>query len=485
MQQINRFLRFCAVLVLLVSTWSHVSAIQQPSAGTATAGAPATVAPVKPADLDPAALNAKIEEYMQGAVKTNGFTGTILLARDGKPLVSKGYGYANIEWQIPNTSQTKFRLGSITKQFTSMLVMQLREQGKLKLEDSVCAFLTPCPDTWKPVTIHHLLTHTSGIPTYTGLPEWRKVNMMPKTIDEMIGFFRDLPLQWTPGEKYAYNNSGYFLLGAVIEKITGKKYEDVLRDQIFAPLGMSDTGYDWSATIIPRRASGYTGRPPDLRNAAAIDMQQPYAAGALYSTTEDLLKWDQALYTEKLLPAAAKQVMWTPYKENYAYGWIIGNPSPQTFGHRRVSHGGGINGFTTVIIRLPDVNVTSIVLANNDSLTGGAGVIGRDLLAIYYGQPYSIPKPRTVATVDPSIYDRYVGKYEIRPEFVFTVTREGNSLMTQATGQGKIEVFPESETRFFPKVVDATITFEKDASGKVVALVLTQGGRDQRGKKIE
>ena len=130
---------------------------------------------------------------MQGHVKTNGFSGSILLAREGKPLVSKGYGLANIEWEIPNTPQTKFRIGSITKQFTSMAVMQLREQGKLKLEDSVCVYVAPCPEAWKAVTIHHLLTHTSGIPSYTGLAEWRKVMMAPKTVDEMIGFFRDLP----------------------------------------------------------------------------------------------------------------------------------------------------------------------------------------------------------------------------------------------------------------------------------------------------
>lgn len=487
MQQINRIRHVCALLLLLGAGFSHSQVLAQAPAPPAAppASTASTITPAKPAPLDPAARAAKIEEYMQGHVKTNGFSGAILLASEGKPLVSKGYGFANVEWQIPNTPQTKFRIGSITKQFTSMAVMQLREQGKLKLEDSVCAYVAPCPDTWKAVTIHHLLTHTSGIPSYTGLADWRKVMMAPKTIDEMIGFFRDLPLQWTPGDKFAYNNSGYFLLGAVIEKASGKKYEEVVREQIFTPLGMADSGYDWSATIIPHRASGYSGRPPAVRNAAPLDMQQPYAAGSLYSTTEDLLKWDQALYTDRLLPAAAKQTMWTPFRENYAYGWTIVSPSPATFLHRRIVHTGGINGFSSIIIRLPDANVTAVVLTNNDSLPGGAGAVGRDLLAIYFGQPYTVPTPRTVAKVDPSIYDRYVGKYELRPDFIMTVTREGNSLMTQATGQGKLEVFPESETRFFPKVMEATIAFEKDAAGKVVALVLTQGGREQRAKKIE
>ncbi|HXG69003.1 MAG TPA: serine hydrolase [Gemmatimonadaceae bacterium] len=484
MQQIYRFLTAFGLSFLLAAA-SGSAALAQSAAPPAAP--PAAVTPASPAPLDPAALAGKIDEYMQAQARVNGFTGSILLAREGQPLVSKGYGFANIEWQIPNTPQTKFRIGSVTKQFTSMSVMQLREQGKLKLEDFVCVYVSPCPDAWKPVTIHHLLTHTSGIPTFTGLPEWRKVNMVPKTVDEMIDFFRELPLQWVPGEKYAYNNSGYFLLGAVIEKAAGKKYEQVLREQIFTPLDMVDSGYDWSATIIPRRASGYSGRPPAVSNAAALDMQQPYSAGSLYSTTGDLLKWDQALYTDRLLPAAARQTMWTPFRDNYAYGWTIVPPATATFGHRRVEHGGGINGFSAMIVRLPETNVTSIVLANTDALPGaGAAAVARDLLAIYYGQSYTLPAPRIVAKVDPAIYDQYVGKYELSPTSIMTVTREGNSLMAQPTGQPKIEVFPESETKFFPQVrIEATITFEKDASGKVVALMLTHGGRNQRAKKIE
>jgi CubicO group peptidase (beta-lactamase class C family) len=343
-----------------------------------------------PAPLDRPALERKIDELLAAHARVNRFSGTVLVASRGTPLVAKGVGYANIEWQIPNTTKTKFRIGSITKQFTSMLVMQLREQGKVRLEDSVCIYVAPCPDAWKSVTIHHLLTHTSGIPTYTGIASWREGNMVPKTIEQMVGIFRDLPLQWTPGDKYAYNNSGYFLLGLVIEKASGKKYEQALQDMILTPLGMADSGYDWSRTIIPRRASGYSGRGGVLTNAAALDMQQPYSAGALYSTVEDLLTWDQALYTERLLPAAAKQLMWTPFKENYAYGWVIGAPAPDQFGgHKRVAHGGGINGFSTVIVRLPDPNVTFIVLANNDSVNASA--IGRDIAAIYYGHQYTLP----------------------------------------------------------------------------------------------
>ncbi len=443
---------------------------------------PAAPPPAKPAALDPATLQQKVDELLRAHVTVNDFQGSVMLASGGKPLVAKGYGFANIEWEVPNTPQTKFRIGSITKQFTSMLVMQLREQGKVKIEDSVCVYVTPCPDAWKPVTIHHLLTHTSGIPTYTGIAAWRETNMVPKTIEQMVAIFRDLPLEWTPGTKYAYNNSGYFLLGVVIEKAAGRKYEEALQEMILTPLGMKDTGYDWPGTILSKRAAGYEGRGSAIRNANALDMQQPYSAGSLYSTVEDLLKWDQALYTDKLLPSAAKAIMWTPFLSNYAYGWSIVPPSPATFGHKRVTHGGGINGFASMLIRLPDPNVTAIVLSNNSS--ANAGLVARDLLALYFGQPYTVPVPRTIVPVDPKVFDQYVGQYELRPDFIMTVTREGNGIFTQATGQGKIEVFPLSETRFFPKVVEAEITFVKGADGTVTHLLLTQGGRTQTAKKI-
>jgi CubicO group peptidase (beta-lactamase class C family) len=376
----RRFLAAAAALTLMASSALLLLARQ---------GGPG-VLPGAPAQLDRQALVAKIDELLNAHVAVNDFSGSILLARQGQPLVAKGYGFANREWQIPNTPQTKFRIGSITKQFTSMLIMQLREQGKIKLEDSVCAFVRRCPSAWKPVTIHHLLTHTSGIPTYTGIAAWRETKMVPKPRDEVIAYVRDLPLQWVPGEKYAYNNSGYYLLGVVIEEITGKKYEEVLRDMILDPLDLDDTGYDWTKTILPRRAAGYSGRGSALANAEPLDMQQPYSAGALYSTVEDLLKWDQALYTEKLLPAAAKQLMWTPFKDNYAYGWIVAPPAPNLFGgHKRQAHSGGINGFSSVIVRLPEPNVTVIVLANTDA--ANSSQIGRDIAAIYYGQAYTVP----------------------------------------------------------------------------------------------
>lgn len=387
----TRFRLAVAVMLALVSSTPAFTSSPIPTSAPDSAQAPQPQSgPLKPAALTPDQLDQKIDDLLRAYQAVHSFSGAVMLASQGKPLVSKSYGLANREWHIPVSSSTRFRIGSLTKAFTSMLVMQLRERGKVKLDDSVCLYVTRCPDTWQPVTIHHLLTHTSGIPTYTGLPAWRAKNMVPLTIDQMLDYIRDLPLQWTPGDKFAYNNSGYFLLGVVIEKATGKKYEEALQDQILTPLGMKDTGYDWPRAIIPNRASGYALRAGVVENADALDMQQPYAAGSMYSTVDDLLKWDQALYTDTLLPAAARKIMWTPVLSGYAYGWSIAPSNSKVFGgHPTIMHTGGINGFASIIGRLPDINLTIIVLSNLASTPTPR--IVQDIAAIYFGQPYQVP----------------------------------------------------------------------------------------------
>jgi CubicO group peptidase (beta-lactamase class C family) len=427
-------------------------------------------------------LTKRIDEYVTAYVNVNDFSGSVLLARDGKPLFLKSYGYANREWQIPNAPDTRFRIGSITKQFTSMLIMQLREQGKLKLEDPVCLYVNRCPDAWKPVTIHHLLTHTSGIPSHTRSPAWQARNMVPHTTDQVVDYVRDLPLQSAPGQRFAYNNFGYYLLGMVVEKVTGRKYEDALQSQILGPLGLTGTGYDWPGTIIPKRASGYDGRGAALRNTPAIDMQSTLGSGAMYSTVLDLLKWDQALYGDQLLPEAPKKIMWTPALDNYACGWEIAAPSPKTDGQARMSHSGGINGFGANLIRVPQLRLTAIVLSNNESTP--ATVMSNEILAIYGGHTVTLPVARPVATVDPAVYDRYAGKYQLPSGALLTIAREGSKLYAEVTGPGKFELIPESETRFFSDTPEATIAFTV-ANGAVTQLVLNVNGRDRIARRVQ
>jgi CubicO group peptidase (beta-lactamase class C family) len=249
--------------------------------------------------------SAKIQEVLTLAHKYRQFNGTALVAENGKVIYKGAFGLANMEWAIPNTPDTKFRLGSITKQFTATLIMQLVEQGKIKLDGKLSDYLPDYrKDIGEKVTIHHLLTHTSGIPSYTGLPKFfEDVSRNPYKVDEFVKKYASGDLQFEPGSKFAYNNSGYFLLGAIIEKVTGKPYEQVLKENILDRVGMNNTGYDHHDTILQKRAAGYSKTPDGYTNAPYLDMSIPYAAGSMYSTVEDLYLWDQALYTDKLISA--------------------------------------------------------------------------------------------------------------------------------------------------------------------------------------
>jgi CubicO group peptidase (beta-lactamase class C family) len=424
-------------------------------------------------------LAPKIDDYMKACVDVNHFSGAVLVSKGGKTLFGKGYGFANIEHQVPNTTRTKFRLGSITKQFTAMAILILQERGKLKVEDPVGKFIYDAPKAWDGVTIHHLLTHTGGVPSYTDDPAYGRKMMMPETVKSMISRFRDKPLDFRPGEKFHYSNSGYFLLGAIIEKVSGKSYEAFLKETIFDPLGMKDTGYDRAATVIPGRASGYTLQRDGLVNAEYLDMSQPYAAGSLYSTVEDLARWDRALVDGKLISKDSYAKMYTPQKNNYAYGWVVVTAK----GRKEVHHGGGINGFATEILRYPEQEICVVVLSN--VLPVNPGRVAHDLAAITFGEPHDVPRARKVADFDPKVYDAYSGRYQVEPKVIATISREQDRLMLQLTDQPQVEIFPESDTVFFLKVVDATVTFVKDDRGKVNGLVIHQGNRDVEAKRLE
>ena len=336
-------------------------------------------------------ITVKVDEYMNAAVKFNHFSGSVLVARDGQPVISKGYGMANYELNIPNTPQTVFRIGSITKPFTAMAIMILQERGKLNVNDPICKFLENCPAAWQPITIRHSLTHTSGMVNYTNLPDAPK-GLTRYTSAEFVDLLRGKPLEFTPGENFAYNNSGYYLLGLIIEKTSGKTYEEFLRDNIFAPLGMKNSGYDDPRPLVANRASGYRRAGSTFVNATYLDMGFPYSAGALYSTTEDLFLWDKALYTEKLISRKSLDEKFTPFKDmdflpgaKYAYGWAISKRSNR----QMIEHGGDINGFSTYIRRFPADNVTVIVLSNQERFK--VDKIADDLSDIVFGEPYKMP----------------------------------------------------------------------------------------------
>jgi len=340
----------------------------------------------------------KIDVLMKQVYENGQFNGSVLVAENGKVLFKKGYGMANMEWDIPNTPDTKFRLGSITKQFTAMLILQLVQQGKLKLDGKITDYLPDYPrKTGDKITIHHLLTHTSGIPGYTEFPGFfQNMSRNPSTPTDFVKQFADSTLLFEPGTRWSYSNSAYFLLGVIIEKLTGESYEQALQKNILDPLGMNNTGYDHYSTVLEKRAAGYEQNPFGTMNAAYLDMSLPYSAGSLYSTVEDLYIWDQALYNDKLLSPDLKAVMFrSHFRANpafhYAYGWMVATlPVSETDSAAVIQHGGGINGFNTLICRFPNER-NLVVLLNN---TGGAPLvpINNAITGILYGMPYDLPK---------------------------------------------------------------------------------------------
>jgi CubicO group peptidase (beta-lactamase class C family) len=419
----------------------------------------------------------RMEQVIQSYVSSKQFMGSVLVARGETVLLDKGYGFANLEWDIPNSPTTKFRLGSLTKQFTAASILLLEERGKLKVEDPVKKYMPDAPPAWDKVTIYNLLTHTSGIPSFTGFPDYASTEAIPTTPEKLVARFRDKPLEFQPGEKWNYSNSGYVLLGYLIEKISGEGYEKFVQENIFTPLGMKDSGYDSNSAIIRHRAAGYTPGPNGPQNTGFIHMSIPFSAGGLYSTTEDLLRWEQGLFGGKVLAPAALEKMTTPFKQDYACGLAVSTVN----GHKLIAHGGGIEGFNTSLSYYPDDKLTVVVLSN---LNGSVPEeIARNMAALAHGESVVLAKERKEITVSPKILADYVGSYELSPGFIMVVTFENGQLMTQATGQPKVPIFAESETKFFLKVVDAQLEFFRNQKGEVTHLVLHQGGRDIKALK--
>ena len=432
-------------------------------------------------------LTQKADEVVNAYVKQGRFSGAVLVAKGGKTILSKGYGMANYEWEVANTPQTKFRLASVTKQFTGLAIAQLEERGLLNVNDTVAKYLPGIPkELSETVTIHHLLTHSSGIPSFTNFPDYpAKIKFEKWSGEKLIAWLAGKSLEFAPGEKFKYNNTGYYLLGVIIEKVSGKPYEQYVKENIFDPLGMKDSGHDSNSALIKSRASGYIVRNNTLENADYLNMSVPGAAGALYSTVEDMYKWDRALYSEKLVKRATLDKMYAPFKSNYAWGWIV----DEVNGRKRIAHDGGIEGFNTTIVRFINDDLCIIALSNRN--TNALGPMAQRLAAIAFGEKYELPQepspaaPRKEIKVDAKVLDLYVGEYELAPGFTITVSREGDRLVGLPTGQSKAELFAESESKFFLKVVEAQVQFVKNDKGVVDKLVLYQNGRETPARKIK
>ena len=425
-------------------------------------------------------LSQKANALLAGLIQTNDPGVAVLVAQDGKILFEKGYGLADLEHHVPVTPQTTFRIASVTKQFTASAILKLQEEGKLSVDDKLSKYIPDFP-RGDEVTLRHLLTHTSGIYNYNrkGYAEIGATN--PITTEAIIGTIKKAPYDFDPGTQWRYDNSGYLLLGCIVEKVSGQTFGDFLGENFFQPLGMTNSGVYRAHLGLPHEALGYSLGTNGFEPAFKWDPSWTAANGALYSTVEDLYRWNEGVFNGRVLEAASLKAAFTPVKENesqvnsdcgYGFGWFI----ERYRGLRQMSHSGGFPGFSSYLLRLPDENFTVAVLAN--ALPGGPEaspeVIARRMADIYLADKLA-PLPVVNKNVSPKSYDALTGRYEFLGK-ILTVSRRGSHLFIQWGDEREGEIFPESDTEFFVKG-GRQFTFVKDSSGRAVKLII-RGGID-------
>jgi len=437
----------------------------------------------------------KIDGYVAAEMASERIPGAAVgIYSRGQILMAKGYGLADVELNVPVKPETIFQSGSVGKQFASAAVMMLVEEGKIALDDSITKYFPNAPETWKPILVKNLLSHTSGLSEYE-TPERSGVKgpfylRLDFTEDELLEKTEALPIEAPPGEKWAYRNTNYMLLGIMIHKVTGKFYADFLAERIFRPLGMTSTRLISDTDIIPNRSSGYELHGDKLQNQEWVSPTfNSTADGTLYFNVIDLAKWDGALYGTTLLKQSSLDRIWTVYLMNdgqpnsghYGFGWAVGHLN----GHKIMEHSGAWQGFTCAISRYVDDNLTVVVLTNLDADHARPNEMVHQIAGLI--NPALMPPPHKEhkeVAVDPTIFDGYTGKYQ-SPAFALTITREGDHLFIQLTGQPKVQLFPEGDREYFLKVVDAQVSFITGSDGKATELVLHQAGRELHAKRVE
>lgn len=390
----------------------------------------------------------------------------VMVRKDGKVVLSAGYGIANLEHGARVTPQTVFQSGSMGKQFTAMAVMLLIEEGKLSLDDLVSKHL-PVPSGWSSITVRHLLTHTSGLGDY---PEDFSLQK-DCTEEDLLKMIVAQPLGFEPGEKWNYSNLGYVTLGLLIHKVGGEFYGDFLQKRVFAPLGMTHTRIINEAEIIPNRAAGYKLKDGVLKNQEWVSPTiNTTADGSLYFTVEDIAKWDEALEAGKLLSPVGYERMWSPVKLTngntapYGFGWNIRKTAA---GHRLLEHGGAWQGFASYIARYPDDRLTVVTFCNRAGAS--ASYIARVIAGFY--APELAPRPHSAVKLNAAILRSYAGEYRLEDRMTIKVTVAGDRLETMWLGQ-KVVIVPESESEFFEEDSDRKFRFTRDSDGHINALVI-------------
>lgn len=429
-------------------------------------------------------IKENLSTYLKALEKNNGFFGSVLVAKDGKVLIDEGYGYSDVDQLTMNKPQTKFAIGSVTKQFVATAIMQLSEKGLISVEDKVSKYFPDFPNG-DLITIHHLLTHTSGIVNFTELPEFLINTDELEGPTDVLELVMDKELLFNPGETFSYCNTNYLMLGLIVEDISGMPYEDYLRKNIFEPLNMNRTGFAYEEANKIQDATAYSGHLEVSIVDDEVILSNAYGAGSIYSTVEDLYRWEQALNTQEIIKSETIEAMFGEHidmlgsGEYYGYGWM----SADLGFDRIIFHGGNTLGFTAELTRLVDSNLSIIILSNKGYVD--LNNVRNSILNIVFGGEFKVPEAKEVVEIqDTSIYDRYVGRYDLLPEVNLNVLKMGDGLYAEVADQGLFQLFPRSENSFFAKIADVEIEFIIDEEGEVNELIFTQGGFDINATKI-
>lgn len=432
-------------------------------------------------------ISQKLDTYLNTLQSTDNFHGSVLVAQNKKIILDKGYGKSDFEQNIQNTPNTTFPIGSMTKQFTAMAIMQLVERGLISVSDPISKYIPDFPNG-NIITIENLLTHSSGIVNCTDLPQfWNMSQDSLKDINKVIDLFKNKPLEFKPGTNFSYSNSGYILLGYIITKVSGMSYGDYLQKNIFQPLDMKNTGLGYKGTEKMYSSTGYSGYLDVYPVSDEITLSGAYGAGCLYSTTEDLYKWDRALYTEKMVKQStldnifSNHIEMAPSGPYYGYGWML---TSGKYG-KEIYHGGNTVGFTSNIARYPAKDLAIIILTNVGYYN--INPLNDTLANITLGGSYKLPKSKQVITIDSKTLDKYVGNYKLNGNLAdISITTDGKALYYEQDNSGeKYQLYPQSQNEFFLRVADVSIKFNIDSKNTVTGLELYQLGLEFHGDKIK
>ena len=439
-----------------------------------------------------------IDKYLSIRTEMGRFSGAVLIAKGDKIILRKGYGFADVEKRTPYTPETQHQVASISKMFTAMAALKLRSYGKLRFDISICNYISDCPETWKPITVSHLIHHTSGIPDYEealelGSEKYLQFMAAPDASTKIFENAKKQALEFKPGEEFHYSNTAYVVLSFIIQKVSGKPFEDFVTKNILQPAGMKNSGVFNTRSSPKKLASGYTygdigwektlaGIPltaGHLKKIPLLPLNAPEGDAGIYSTVDDLYLWSKAMDGGKIVSADEVKEVFTPEKENYGFGWFIDNG----FERKRARHNGMLPGYVSDFIKFPDDKITIIIFSNIDRAP--LSRIARDVTAIVLGKPYDMPVRGQVVSLSQEEFAKLEGEYKTPDGRQLIIRKDPDMLVAELKGAYTAGLIPLSRTEFYMPLGDGRAIFTISADGKAVKVNMRYSGEDHLAERVK